>query len=117
MAKRGRKPKAGYIIPEEDKRDLKSLVKLFCPFKIEQNGDIFTLHHCWVAKTHLFIPQYAVDLYNSVFLKVEIDAKNNIVKIWANWKKKKEVPDEDGIYILGEPLYTVRGLISADPRI
>ena len=94
---------------------LERFVNLLNPIRQSEENNIITLEACWVAKAHVFIAQYAIDLYGSVFHRVEIDKDNNIVKIWVNAGSRKDERNVDGShkYDKGEPTYIVRGLLKA----
>jgi hypothetical protein len=115
MAKRGRKKKSDIQTPSDETLTFERFINLLNPVRTTEKDNVFTLEACWVAKAHVFIAQYAIDLYNCVYHRVEIDKTNNIVSIWVTAGSRTDERNADGshIYDRGEPTYIVRGLLKA----
>jgi len=118
-----------------EKISLDDFVSLFNPLSKDEHNGVITLRAVTGIKSYV-LPKYFVDLFNQVFVRVHIDTKNNIVRIWSNYdhradfsldneekpkspedfanKDNKDYWDLTGKYAWGRPTYEVVGMLTLE---
>ena len=84
----------------------------------EEADGITILHYPFILR-HIVLPGFMLDVFNHVFLRIEIEPSKNETRIWANhgpWRKDAEgnkLCNGDGSAIreATPPKYIVKGLI------
>lgn len=87
------------------------------PYRSEEDGVITLINPHFTG--HLFLNDYAREIFSNVFVRIEVDYSKNEIRFWGKHgertldKDGNPIRDEDGnlTFTLGRPDMVIRGLL------